>query len=527
MPGTGARSTGRAASTGMNPAIEIRSPATGELVGSVPDLDAAAVGALVARARAAQPAWRAVPLAERARLLLRYRDRLVARADEVAELSSRETGKLIGEALLTDVLGTAGVARWSATRAVPVLGKRRVPSGFLVTKRSYVVREPYGVIGIISPWNWPVLNTMRAVLPAMVAGNTVVLKPSEVSPLSALLQKQIADEAGWPAEAFLIATGGGAAGEALVSAAVDKVSFTGSVETGRRIARMAAERLLPMSLELGGKDAAIVLEDADLERAASAITAGAFWNAGQICTSLERAYVQDSVYDRFIELVVRATERLRVGSGEAADVGCITTAAQLEKIDAQVSDALARGARVLAGGRRSADPGRYYSPTVLVDVTPEMEIMREETFGPVLPVVRVRDAAEAVRLANDTRFGLGSSIWGPPVVAESLVHELRAGMTSVNDALLNALAPALPFGGIGESGTGRVHGDDGLREMSWSRAVMVDRAGLPDVAMLYPMDRLGRDGMLGAVRLFAGRGGMRLAGLWQLLRRLPRLWRHH
>jgi acyl-CoA reductase-like NAD-dependent aldehyde dehydrogenase len=203
------------------------------------------------------------------------------------------------------------------------------------------------------------------------------------------------------------------------------------------------------------------------------------------------------------------------------DVGCITTAAQLEKVEAQVGDAIARGARALVGGRRDAGPGRHFPPTVLVDVTPDMEIMREETFGPVLPIVKVRDAAEAVRLANDSRFALGSSIWGRPAAAESLVREVRAGMTSVNDALLNALAPALPFGGVGESGTGRVHGDDGLREMSWSRGVMVDRAGLSEVALLYPLDRLGREGSLGLVRLLAARRWRsRFAGLRQLLSRL-------
>ena len=507
----------------MMPEIDVRSPATGELIGTVPDLDAAAVNALVVRARAAQAEWYRVPLRERAHLLMRYRDRLVARAEAVAELSARETGKLVPEALLVDVLGTAGVARWSARRARAVLGRRSVPSGFLVTKRSYVVREPYGVIGVISAWNWPVLNAMRAVLPAIVAGNAVVVKPSEIAPLSALLQRELADEAGWPADVFLIATGAGDTGRALVTAAVDKISFTGGVETGRRIAQAAAERLLPVSLELGGSDAAIVLQGADLERAASTIVTGSFYNAGQNCTSLERIYVEAAVYDEFIARVVRATEPLRVGSGHAVDIGCITTEAQLQKIEAQVGDAIAHGARVLVGGRRLDGPGRHYAPTVLVDVTQDMDVIRHETFGPVLPVVKVRDAAEAVRLANDSHFGLGSSIWGPPRLAESLVPEIHAGMTLVNDALLNALVPALPFGGVGESGTGRVHGDDGLREMSWSRAVMVDRGGAREAALLYPVDRLGREGALAAVRFIAGRGRTRLAGLWQLLRRLPRL----
>lgn len=341
------------------PTLEIRSPVTGALLGSVPILDRAGVDALVARARAAQPAWAAVPLRERSRRLLSFRDRLVARAEDVASLSCRETGKLMAEALLTDVLGSAGVCAWSAHRARAVLGPTRVRTGWLVTKRAYTVREPYGVVGVISPWNWPVLNAMRAVFAAIAAGNAVILKPSEATPLTALLLRELADEAGWPADVFLIATGDGRTGAALVDAAVDKISFTGSVATGRRIAAAAAGRLLPVSLELGGKDAMIVLAGADLERAAAAAVGGAFWNAGQICTSLERAYVQSSVYDEFVQRVVAHAARLRLGK----DVGSLTVAAQLETVDAQVRDAVAKGARVLTGGRRGGQGGLYYEPT--------------------------------------------------------------------------------------------------------------------------------------------------------------------
>jgi acyl-CoA reductase-like NAD-dependent aldehyde dehydrogenase len=480
------------------------------------------VRALVGRARAAQAGWAALPLRERARLLRRFRARLVERAEEVADTSCAETGKLPVEALLVDVLATAGVAAWSADRAAAVLGPRRIPTGWLITKRAYEVREPYGVVGVIAPWNWPVLNAMRAVLPALVAGNAVILKPSEATPFSALLMRRLADEAGIPADVLLIATGDGTTGAALVEAGVDLVSFTGSIETGRRIARAAAERLLPVSLELGGKDAMIVLPGADLARAASAAVAGALYNAGQICTSLERFYVEQSVYDEFVALVLREVQRLRVGAGPDADVGAITVPAQLETVEAQVRDAVARGARVLAGGRRLDGPGLFYAPTVLVDVTDDMAVMQEETFGPLLPIVKVADAAEAIRRTNASRFGLGASIWGPRELAESLVRRVRAGMLSVNDALLSALVPGLPFGGVGESGTGRVHGDDGLREMSWSRAVIVDRAGLHEAAF-YPLARLGREGALGAVRLLAGHGALRWQGLRALLRRLPYL----
>lgn len=492
----------------------VTAPATGEPLGEVPKLDGPAVAGLVARARAAQPAWAERPIRDRARLIRRFRSRLVARAEAVAETSSRETGKLLTEALIADVLTTAGLADWSARRAEPILGRRRVSAGWLMTKRCYTVREPFGVVGVISPWNWPVLNSMRAVLPAIVAGNAVVLKPSEAAPFSALLMRELADEAGWPDDIFLIATGLGPTGAALVDHA-DRISFTGSAAVGRQIALAAARRLVPVSLELGGKDAMIVLRGSDLRRAAVAAVTGAFWNTGQICISLERVYVEASEHDEFVRLVVAETQRLRVGTGEA-DVGSLTVPAQLDIVDAHVRDALQSGARALTGGRRIDGPGLFYQPTVLVDVTSDMAIMREETFGPVLPIQRVHDAAEAVRLVNASPYALGSSVFGPPHAAQALVHHVRAGMTAVNDALLNGLVPGLPFGGAGESGYGRLHGDDGLREMSWSRAVLADRWGLKD-APLYRLTRLGIPRTLALVRLLAGRGVVRWQGLRALL----------
>ncbi|HEX6557875.1 MAG TPA: aldehyde dehydrogenase family protein, partial [Longimicrobiales bacterium] len=292
--------------------ITVHSPATGDVLGSVPILDTAAVNAQVARARAAQPAWAALGIDRRAQLIVRWRALIVEHAREIAQLSCAETGKLMMEALLTDVQVTCDLARWNARRAPRVLGKKRVPVGWMITKRAYEVREPYGVVAVIGPWNFPVLNCMRSVLAALVCGNTVVLKPSEASPLCALLMRDLASQAGIPDDVFLVATGDGATGAALVESAIDRLCFTGSVETGRKIARSAAERLLPLTLELGGKDAMIVLKGADLERAADAAVAGAFLNAGQICTSIERVYVEDGVYDEFITRVVDKAQRVKV-----------------------------------------------------------------------------------------------------------------------------------------------------------------------------------------------------------------------
>ncbi|HEX6940430.1 MAG TPA: aldehyde dehydrogenase family protein [Longimicrobiales bacterium] len=511
----------------MNPAgiaterrsLVVRSPATGEELGTAPVLERHEVRELVERARAAQPAWAALGARGRGRLLLRFRDRLVDRADEVADLTSRETGKTRFEALILDVLITADLARWYARRAPALLAPRRVPSGWLLSKRCYELREPFGVIGVIGPWNLAVLNGMRAVLPALVAGNAVVWKASEMSPLSALLMRELAREAGIPDDVFLVATGDGATGAALIEAGIDKVSFTGSVATGRQVARLAADRLIPATLELGGKDAMIVLADADIERAANAAVVAAFSNAGQLCVSIERVYVEAPVYDAFLGRVVELTSSLVAGPGREADIGALTTQAQLETVERHVHDAVSKGARVLTGGERLPGPGRFYAPTVLADVDHSMDVMREETFGPVLPVMKVRDAEEAIRLANDSRFGLGASIWTRPDRAAALAPRIRVGMICLNDAAVNGLVAGLPFGGVGDSGYGTVYGDHGLYEMTRPRAVLVDRLGLDREFSHYRTRRFGEARVLGLIRLLHGPGwGRRLNGLLRLFR---------
>jgi len=499
--------------------LTVTSPATGERLGEVPILDADAVAAMVAEARRAQPAWAALPAAERARRLDTLR-RLMARdARALADLSCAESGKLPVEALMVDVLTTCDLARWFVRRGPKLQAPERVPSGWLITKRAWIVREPYGVIGVIGPWNFPILNTMRAVMAGVVTGNAVVLKPSEATPLTALRVRELALEAGIPAAVFQVATGDGSTGRALVEAGVDKLSFTGSVPTGRRVAVAAMERLIPVTMELGGKDPIVVLPDADVERAARFAANGAFWNAGQICISLERAYVTEPVYDRFVDTLVREASSLRVGPPHDpdADVGAITVESQAELIERQVRDALDRGARALTGGHRLPG-GRFYAPTVLVDVTDDMAIVREETFGPVLPVLRVQDEEEAVRRANASGFALGASVWGGRRSATALAARLNAGMVCVNDALVNGAVPGLPFGGAGESGFGRVYGDDGLRELTRPRSFLVDRGGMGWEPGRFPLRRWGAARALGLIRTLHGRGGERLRGLLSVLR---------
>jgi acyl-CoA reductase-like NAD-dependent aldehyde dehydrogenase len=281
----------------------------------------------------------------------------------------------------------------------------------------------------------------------------------------------------------------------------------------------AAERLLPLNLELGGKDPMIVLEGANLDRAADAAVTGAFVNAGQICTSIERAYVEAPIYDAFLQRVVERAGKLIIGHDETCDVGAITVETQIDKIQEHVDDALRGGARALVGGHRhEANGGRYFQPTVLADVTHDMRIMREETFGPVLPVMKVANAEEAIRLANDSPFALGSSIWGKRGQAEKLAPHLRSGMVSINDTLMNGVVAALPFGGQKDSGHGRVYGDEAIREMSWPRGITVDRAGMREFAY-YPLNRFGTNRVRGMVQLLSGKGARRkLGGLMRLIR---------
>lgn len=500
--------------------IVVRSPATGAELGRVPLLEADGVRAALARARVAQPAWGALHVRERAARLHEFRRLLAEHAHEIADVVSAETGKTPFEALMVDVLTTADLARWFARRAEPVTAPRRASSGWLLTKKTWVEREAYGVVAVIGPWNLPVLNVMRAVLAGLVTGNAVLLKPSEMSPLSALAIQRLVHRAGVPADVFQVLTGDGRTGRALVEAGVDKISFTGSVETGRRIAQAAAERLIPVTLELGGKDPVIVTRGADVRRAAHATVNGAFWNAGQLCVSIERAYVVDAVYDEFVSEVVRATQALRAGLPDEpdTDIGAMTAEKQVAHVEQQVHDAVARGARVLTGGARG--PSRQsWLPTVLVDVTHDMDVMRSETFGPVLPIMRVRDADEALRLANDSAFALGASVWGREADARRIAASLRAGMVCINDALMNGVVASLPFGGAGESGYGRVYGDDGLRELSRPRAWLSDRAGLEWEPGFFPLRRFGRTRALGLIRMLHGRGLVaRVRGLLSIVR---------
>jgi acyl-CoA reductase-like NAD-dependent aldehyde dehydrogenase len=464
-------------------------PATGEVLGELECASAPEVQAAVRRAGGAQPSWDALGVERRIAILRRFQRILHAQKSEVATLITKEAGKPYVEALLTEVLVVLDAARFLIDTAFEFLRDQPVPHGSLAmkTKAGRIVREPHGVIGIISPWNYPFSIPAVETLSALVTGNAVVLKPSEFTSLVGLRLQQLLREAGVPEEIFQVVVGDGATGAALLDSEIDKLIFTGSVPTGKRIAQAAAGRLLPVVLELGGKDPMLVLEDANLDVAASAAVWGAFVNAGQTCLAVERCYVHRSLYPKFLELCVGKTRQLRVGDGldPKTDVGPMIHERQLRIVEGQVNEAMTRGARTLIGGTRLPDLGpNFYAPTVLADVTPEMRIIREETFGPVLPVAPFDSEEQALELANDSEFGLAASVWTPDRKrGEAVARRIHAGTVMVNDLISCFGISEAPHGGVKASGIGRAHGRFGLEEMV--RLKYLDSDRLPEMKKLW------------------------------------------
>ncbi len=452
-------------------------PASGELVGSWPVDSESTVHEVVDRARVAAQWWADLGSEQRKDRLLTWKGIITRRINQLGQLVHRENGKPLDDALL-EIVAAIDHIDWAAKHASKVLGARKVrPSLLSANQQPWLEYQPLGVVGVIGPWNYPVLTPIGSIAYALAAGNAVVFKPSEYTPgIGAWLVDAFGQAV--PEQPVLqLVTGFGETGAALCGAGVSKIAFTGSSATGRKVMAACAPTLTPVLIECGGKDALIVDEDANLDAAADAAAWGGLSNAGQTCVGIERIYAVDSIYDAFLAKLTAKVSALRPGRDADASYGPITMPSQVDVIRRHVEDALGRGGRAVVGGRDSFDGG-FVEPVVLVDVPADSSAQTEETFGPVLTVTRVRDADEAVDLANSSGYGLGSAVFSKRHGME-IARRLRSGMTSVNAAVAFAFVPGLPFGGVGESGFGRIHGADGLREFSRAKAITRQRFALP------------------------------------------------
>jgi acyl-CoA reductase-like NAD-dependent aldehyde dehydrogenase len=447
-------------------------PTTGDVVGTHRLSSADDVRAAVERARVEAEWWSSLPYGERERHLARWKGVVTRRLGQLAELMHRETGKPHGDALLEAALAIDHLA-WAGGHAEKYLKRRRVSPGLLMSNQAAsVAYRPLGVVGVIGPWNYPVFTPMGSIAYALAAGNAVVFKPSEYTPgVGEWLAHTFLESVGRPV--LQVVTGLGDTGAALCRAGVDKVAFTGSTATGKRVMAACAETLTPVVIEAGGKDAVIVDADADIEAAADAALWGACSNAGQTCTGVERVYVHERVYDAFLETLTQKARGLRADDGAGTHLGPITMPKQLDVIRSHIQDALDRGGRALVGGVEAVGE-RYVQPTVLVDVPEDSLAVQEETFGPTVTVAKVRDMEEAIARTNATRYGLGSTVFSKARGME-IAERIRSGMTAVNGVITFAAIPSLPFGGVGDSGFGRIHGPDGLREFTYPKAISRQR----------------------------------------------------
>jgi acyl-CoA reductase-like NAD-dependent aldehyde dehydrogenase len=476
---TAARPSSEDGAKAAGTSFEVRRPADGELIRTLPIDPPERVAEVTGRVRAAQPHWEAIGFAGRRRWLEGFRDWMLERSEEVADLMQAETGKVRADAAL-EVPYLCDLINYYAKEGPGFLADES-PSPhlpLLKAKRLKIVYRPHAVVGIISPWNFPLILSVGDAIPALLAGAAVVIKPSDLTPLTlAEVVRAWKEDVGAP-DVFDVVNGMGETGGALVDEC-DFIQFTGSDRTGKVVMKRAADTLTPVSLELGGKDPMVVLRDADVDRAVNAAAFGGLLNSGQICLSIERVYVEEPIYDEFVAKLTERVGKLRQGEdgrSYSAEIGAMTSPAQVGIVEDHVEDARGKGARVLTGGRRKDGPGDWYEPTVIADVDHSMKVMTDETFGPVVPVMKVSDADDAVRMANDTRYGLGASVFaGDTRRGEEIARRIEAGACNVNDVLIHYSTVELPMGGWKSSGIGYRHGAYGIRKFCRTESLTIPR----------------------------------------------------
>jgi acyl-CoA reductase-like NAD-dependent aldehyde dehydrogenase len=500
-------------------------PATGAEVGRVPLVSAEDVWAAVERSREAFTSWRKTSFAERKRLVMNAREVILSEMDDIARLISQESGKPVSEAISMEIAPVLDLMQYFARNTERLLRAKKIKIGLyaLFGRSSKIVYHPLGSVAIIPAWNYPFAIPLGETVMALMTGNTVVIKPSELTPITGVKIGEILERAGCPAGVIQILTGDGTTGAALVDAAPDKIMFTGSVATGKKIAASAAKNLTSVVLELGGKDPMIVFEDANLDLAASAAVWGAFCNSGQSCSSVERLYVHETVADELTKRIVDLTKQLQQDSGdkESTSIGAMSSERQIKIVEEHVEDFRASGAKIETGGRRNPTlEGLFYEPTVITNAHNDMRAMQEETFGPTLPIASFADDEEAIRLANDSEFGLTASVWTRDLSrGKRIAARLEAGSVCVNEVLYTHGIAQTPWGGFKNSGRGRTHGIEGLMELVQPQHIHVNHLSLLPAAWWMPYSPTAVETFRGFARHFAS------GSLLKTLTILPILWK--
>jgi acyl-CoA reductase-like NAD-dependent aldehyde dehydrogenase len=501
-------------------------PASKQVLGEVPISSAADIDDAVMHARVAQQEWSKQPLSRRLALIEEFRQLLFQSREEIARSITRETGKPIVESLVAEIFAVLETCQWLKARAPRLLAEEPVQLNalFFPGKRSYNVFEPFGVVAIISPWNYPFSIPVSSILSSLAAGNAIIWKPSPKTALIAKFTVDLFRRAGFPANLIGLVQGDKVEAEHLIMSDVQRVMFTGSTGGGKAIMAIAARKLLPVTLELGGKHAAIVLDDSDVDAIARPLVWAAFTNTGQACASIERLYVTPGIKERLTAKLVEYTRQLRIGSGleEDIDIGPLIDESQALRVLEQVNEAVAQGARLLVGGHTRFDLGGYFfEPAILDGVRPGMRVLEEEIFGPVLPIIEVVNEQAAIAAANASNLGLGASIWTRDIDrAERLAREIQAGVVWINDGLYSHVAPDAPWGGIKESGFGRMHSAAELRDLVYIKNIGVNKQ--QEQSWNYPYSRAAIDYVRGGIELVHGAASSKLGALRKIVSSLRR-----